>query len=157
MNIKLGEDQENAFNDVKDFIHYSSDISYSIIGYAGTGKTLLIKYIIEYLEKIHKSYVLCAPTHKAKVVLERFTSREGMTLHKLLSLSPMIEIMNLDLKDLKFFIGKEIPLFPRNGIIICDESSMINDELFDLLENKAKSFGCKLIFVGKNIAHVKPI
>ena len=134
MEIKLGEDQINSLNSIKNFIK-SDKLCYSLIGYAGTGKSTLIKEIIDYLEKEWINYILCAPTHKAKVVLERFTNREGVTLHKLLSLSPNIEILNLDFRELQFSMGNK-PLFPYKGVIICDESSMVNDELFKMLEEK---------------------
>lgn len=153
--IILGEDQLKALEAIEDFIN-SDKISFSLIGYAGTGKSLLIKYILNYLEDKYIPYTLCAPTHKAKVVLERFTSREGMTLHKLLSLSPMIEIMNLDFNNLKFTSNFFSNSFPYDSIIICDESSMINDDLYDLLIERCSQFRCKLITVGDK-AQLKPV
>ena len=154
MEIKLGEDQINSLNSIKNFIK-SDKLCYSLIGYAGTGKSTLIKEIIDYLEKEWINYILCAPTHKAKVVLERFTNREGVTLHKLLSLSPNIEILNLDFRELQFSMGNK-PLFPYKGVIICDESSMVNDELFKMLEEKCKQFNCKIIFCGDK-AQLRPV
>ncbi|MDA3855105.1 MAG: AAA family ATPase [Candidatus Woesearchaeota archaeon] len=153
--IILGKDQLGALQSMKDFIN-SSKISFSLVGYAGTGKTALIQYIINYLEDKFIPYTLCAPTHKAKVVLERFTGREGMTLHKLLSLSPMIEVMNLDFNDLKFTSNFFSNTFPYDSIIICDESSMINDDLYDLLTERCKQFRCKLITAGDR-AQLKPV
>ena len=50
MEIKLGEDQINSLNSIKNFIK-SDKLCYSLIGYAGTGKSTLIKEIIDYLEK----------------------------------------------------------------------------------------------------------
>jgi len=154
--IILGEEQQEAIDQITKFINLSLNISFSLSGYAGTGKSFLIKYLVKYLELKNIQYVLCAPTHKAKVVLERFTDRDGMTLHKLLSLSPNIEIIELDFKDLKFLIGKNLSLFPKKGIIICDESSMINDDLFDLLTERCIENKCKAIFVGDK-AQIQPV
>lgn len=145
--LNLGKDQLQTLNLVEEF-STSSEIAFSIIGSAGTGKSLLIKYIIEFLDKTRKQYCLCAPTHKAKVVLERFTGREGITLHKLLSLSPNIELLELDFRELKFVTNKKTPMFPTKGFIICDESSMVSDDLFELLLEKCREYGCKIIFVG---------
>ena len=154
MEIKLGEDQINSLNSIKNFIE-SDKYCYSLVGYAGTGKSTLIKEIINHLEEKWINYILCAPTHKAKVVLERFTNKEGVTLHKLLSLSPNIEILNLDFRELKFNMGPK-PLFPYKGVIICDESSMVNDDLFTMLEEKCKQFNCKIIFCGDK-AQLRPV
>ena len=136
--IILGEEQLQVLNSTYDFIQ-SEETALTINGFAGSGKSLATRYIIEHLEKKRIRYTLCAPTHAAKVVLERFTNRDGITLHKLLSLSPNIEIMNLDFNDLKFITGKSSEHFPVKGIIICDEASMINDDLFDLLIKKHKT------------------
>lgn len=150
----LGEDQVNAINNIKDFLH-SDKLCYSVIGYAGTGKSTIIKEVVDYLEQKWINYVLCAPTHKAKVVLERFTGRSGVTLHKLLSLAPNIEILNLDFRELKFYMGDK-PLFPTDGVVICDESSMVSDDLFTLLEQKCKQYNCKIVFFGDK-AQLRPV
>ena len=71
-------------------------------GFAGTGKTTILNEYIQYLDSVGVNFVLCAPTHKAKLVMEEVTGYEAITVHKLLSLSPNIEIFNLDYKDLKF-------------------------------------------------------
>lgn len=154
MEITLGKEQLLALNEVEKFIN-SNDLSYSIIGEAGTGKSLLIKYIINHLEKNNKGYTLCAPTHRAKVVLETFSQREAITVHKLLSLRPNIEILELDFRELLFKTSKGSS-FPLNEIIICDESSMISDDLYDLLILRAKENNCKLIFVG-DIKQLRPV
>jgi ATP-dependent exoDNAse (exonuclease V) alpha subunit len=155
--MELGIQQKEALDLIIDFFYDNRLRAFSLEGYAGTGKSFLIKYIIEYLETKYKNYVLVAPTHKAKVVLERFTEREGMTLHKLLSLSPNIEILDLDFKYLEFLVkNPKNQMFPTNGIVICDEASMINDDLYDLLLSKAKQFNTKILFVSDK-AQLKPV
>ena len=53
------------------------------------------------------------------------------------------------------------PHIPARGntsfspVVICDESSMINDDLFDLLLEKVKEFRSKVIFVGDR-AQLRP-
>lgn len=153
--IQLGEDQLNTLEKVKHFLK-SDETCYSIVGAAGSGKSLLIKYLIEYLESTRTTYVLCAPTHKAKVVLERFSGKKGVTIHKLLSLSPNIEILELDFRDLRFIKNASLPEFPINGVVICDEGSMIPDDLYDLLEEKCKDFLSKIIFVGDS-SQIMPV
>ena len=43
----LGEDQLNALTSLKYFLN-SSNPAISLIGYAGTGKTTVIKYFLEF-------------------------------------------------------------------------------------------------------------
>ena len=81
MNLQLGEEQEKALSMVKDFIKGRPSPACLYYGSAGTGKSLLVNYIIEYLESNNISYCLCAPTHKAALVLSRFTNRDACTLH----------------------------------------------------------------------------
>lgn len=152
----LGNQQQEAFDQIFQFLA-SSNLSYTLSGYAGTGKSYLIQYLVQKLEHENIPYILCAPTHKAKIVMERFTGRKAITLHKLLALSPKLNIMELDFKDLKFHINTKAQLsFPKGGVVICDESSMINDVLFDLLLEKTEEYGSKTIFVG-DVAQIKPV
>lgn len=153
--INLGTQQKEALEAIKKFIN-SKETFFVLQGFAGTGKSFLIKQVIQFLEDSWLPYALCAPTHKAKVVLERFTDREAMTIHKLLALSPLLEIMHLDFNDLKFIPNKNLNQFPRNGLVICDEGSMVNNDLCDYLIERAESNKCKLLIVGDR-AQLKPV
>ena len=155
MSIILGEEQVKAIESIKTFVS-SSETCISLSGYAGTGKSTIVLQIIEMLEKKNKPYILCAPTHKAKVVLETFTGREGCTIHKLLSLSPNIEIQDLDFRELTFQMRNKVNLIPSGGIVICDESSMINDELYEALKKETKALNSQIIFVGDK-AQIQPV
>lgn len=152
--MNLSKDQADALQYSKIFINSKNKLL-TISGAAGTGKTWLTKHILDYLSDNYINYYLCAPTHRACLVLQQFTNEEVMTLHKLLSLSPLIDIFNLDLKDLKFKLtGKSF--FPSNGILIIDEASMINDELYDLLIEKIQLSDLKIIFIG-DASQLEPI
>jgi hypothetical protein len=153
--MKLGNDQKQALSLILSFIN-SEKIAFTLSGFAGTGKSYLTLKLIEELEKLNINFTICAPTHKAKVVIERFTGREGLTLHKLLSLSPNIQILDLDFRDLKFLNLSKSALFPYNSTIICDEASMVNDELYELLIAKCTENSCKIIFIG-DIKQIKPV
>lgn len=146
---QLGEQQREALDLMERFLLDKSKRAFSLIGAAGTGKSFLMRNLIEYMDsELEMDYALCAPTHKAKLVLSRFADRNAITLHQLLQLSPSIEILALDFKDLKFRVSDRRIQMPRGGVVICDESSMINDDLFDLLIEKCVAFNCKVIFVG---------
>lgn len=156
MIIKLGEEQEQVLNNVQEYIKSGTAPACLYYGSAGTGKSVLVNHIIQFLETNKIQYCLCAPTHKAALVLSRFTNREAITLHKLLSLSPNLDIFALDFNNLLFKMGVSPAEMPYNGVIICDESSMINDDLYEVLVSKCKEFGNKLIFTG-DFAQIQPV
>ena len=144
--IILSADQTDALDKLKDFL-LTKDTSITLIGYAGTGKTTILQDFVYQLESMRYEFVLCAPTHRAKLVLSQSTNREAITLHKLLSLAPNIEIYNLDYKDLMFH-SKGSSQIPHDGIVIIDEASMVNDHIYRLLHKYAEENNSKLIFVG---------
>ena len=147
-NIQLGEQQEEALSMVKNFILEKKDIACLYYGSAGTGKSILVNFLIDWLEENDIPYRLCAPTHKAALVLSRYTDREALTLHRLLALSPKIEIFELDFNNLMFLSRGHSADMPENGVIICDESSMINDDLYETLLAKCKEFNNQIVFTG---------
>lgn len=144
---KLGEEQEKALAKIKDFVKNSKEISFSLFGPAGTGKSLMISYVIKYLVDEGYDYALCAPTHKAALVMRTYTGEDTTTLHSLLALSPKLDIFKLDLRELQFVAGKSTNQIPYHGVVIVDEASMINDDLFDILEEKCSQFNTKVIFL----------
>ena len=143
---KLGEEQQQAFNSIVKFLTESKNVAFSLSGAAGTGKSFMTSYLIDWIEDKGMDYTLCAPTHKAALVMRQYTKRTANTLHRLLALSPNIAILDLDLRELVFVTSKVTNNIPFNGVIICDEASMINDDLFDLLIDKASERNSKIIF-----------
>lgn len=143
--IQLGKEQLKALEKIKTFITDSEDTSFSLTGVAGSGKSTVVGYLIQWLNgKIN--YCLVAPTHKAALVMERYSGIKARTLHSLLALSPNIEIFELDFRELDFKTGESTEI-PRNGVVICDEASMINDDLFDLLEDRCEERHTKIIYI----------
>ena len=155
LNFKLGEEQRNALLSIFTFINSNGFDEYSFMGAAGTGKTACTKLIISYLELHNIPYQLVCPTHKAKKILTNVTNRNVITIHQLLSLKPSIDILDLDMKDLKFTTKTENSI-PYNGVIIIDECSMINDSLFDNIVESCKEKNCKLILQG-DVSQIKPV
>ena len=148
INITLGEQQQEALDMIESFILEKKKPACLYYGSAGTGKSILVNFLIDWLEANDIPYQLCAPTHKAALVLERYTNREAITLHSLLALSPKIEIFELDFNNLMFLSRNDSGNIPRDGVIICDESSMINDDLYETLLAKCKEFNTQIVFTG---------
>lgn len=152
--IVLAEEQVEALERMKNFLNTEEPVLV-LQGYAGTGKTSILNEYIQFLKSTNEDFILCAPTHKAKLVIEEVTGEEAMTVHKLLSFAPNIEIFELDYKDLKFQC-KGFCKIPDNGVVIIDEASMINDEIYKLLLDMCNQYGTKLLFIGDK-AQIQPV
>lgn len=123
----------------------SNDTSICISGSAGTGKSMIVRYLLNTILK-PVPVCLCAPTHKAALVLKDVTGKEAITLHSLLAMSPKLDVLELDFRELGFNMGTNS--IPAKGVVICDEASMINDELYEFLNQKCKDKSCKIIYCG---------
>lgn len=144
--FKLGEEQLQVVDMITNFIKDKKDKACLYYGAAGTGKSVIINYIVQYCEQNGIQYTLCAPTHKAALVMSRYTNKDAITIHKLLSLSPKLDIFALDFNNLLFQSKGYAQEMPYEGVVICDEASMINDDLYDVLLTKCGEFKNQLIF-----------
>ena len=111
-----------------------------ITGGPGTGKTTIIKCIIDIIENMNKDYVLCAPTGRAAKRITETTGKEAKTLHRLL------EITKVNDNDFDSFLNTDIKEV-KSDYIIVDESSMIDIMMMNNLL-KAVNEKTSLIFVG---------
>ena len=111
-----------------------------ITGGPGTGKTTIIKCIIDILEDLKKEYVLCAPTGRASKRIKETTGKEAKTIHRLL------EIVKVDDRDLDALYEIEVKPIEADVIII-DEASMIDCLMMNNLF-KALKPSTKIILVG---------
>lgn len=109
-----------------------------ITGGPGTGKTTIIRCIIEILRARNYSVCLCAPTGRAAKRLAEATGLEAKTIHRLL--------------DLDFTDGKGRFRYNENtkleqDVVIVDEVSMCDEYVFNALIKSIK-YGGRLIMVG---------
>lgn len=141
---KLGREQEAAIEMILRFLKNKKKRTFSLVGAAGTGKSFTISQLLPQLEC---DYQLCAPTHKAAIVMRNYCGREAMTLHSMLSLSPKLDITEFDYDELEFFTTSKPNQIPLRGLVICDEASMINDDLYDLMLERCDAYHSKILFV----------
>ncbi|MCI8362693.1 MAG: AAA family ATPase [Clostridia bacterium] len=132
--IELSEKQKEAIEAVNE-----NNVCI-ITGGPGTGKTTIIKTIIELYKKDGKKPVLCAPTGRAAKRMTETTGEEAKTLHRLLEIGKMEEESKIASVDYEV-----APL--DADIVIVDEVSMVDLFLMNYLI-KALYQGTKLILVG---------
>lgn len=111
-----------------------------ITGGPGTGKTTIIKTVIELYKSQGKKVVLCAPTGRAAKRMTETTNEEAKTLHRLL------EIGKVEDEDKYESVNKEVMPLDAD-IVIVDEMSMVDIFLMNHLM-KALYQGTKLVLVG---------
>ncbi len=157
MKTTLTADQENAKNLIAEWFVNTADKIFVLSGYAGTGKTFLIDYIVRNVLrlKIGEEAVFVSPTGKAAANLVRCGTVAG-TVHSLIYVRDGEEFdvdengEIIEKQELKFI--KRQTIDERIRLIIIDEASMINETvLSDLL-----SFGVKCLFCG-DAAQLPPV
>ena len=139
--ITLNKDQENVIQNLEDFLE-SKDSVFILKGYAGTGKTTLIKGLVEALDNEKKNFLVCAPTGRASKILRNKTGY-GKTIHSTIyDFDNLITINseNDDFAEHSFQFSFPIIKLQENTIIIVDEASMISskeskNELFNFGTN----------------------
>ena len=111
-----------------------------ITGGPGTGKTTIIKCIIDIVKQNKKRFMLLAPTGRASKRMSDSTGEEAKTIHRAL------EVASGDLANISRFVYNENNNF-KTDVVIVDEVSMVDVALMSHL-CKALPRDCKLILVG---------
>ena len=133
-NINLSAKQKEAIQSI------NSNNVVIITGGPGTGKTTIIKNVIDIYKSHGKKVVLCAPTGRAAKRMTEMTGEEAKTLHRLL------EIGKIEKANEFTIMNYEVAPIDAD-VIIVDEASMVDIYLMNYLLNGIYQ-GTKLILVG---------
>lgn len=155
--------QRQLFTKLSAFIlGKNSDQIFVIKGYAGTGKTTIVRSLVQSLPAVNGKTVLLAPTGRAAKVLSNYTKKQAYTIHKKIYYrKPENE------GGLAFTLQQNLH---TDTIFVVDEASMIsssgglNDNGFfgggslldDLIRYVFSGTNCKLIFIG-DTAQLPPV
>ena len=161
----LGHDathsQEEMIEKLAGFIIPGNEMDVMLVnGYAGTGKTTLVRALVRTLDKFSQKYVLLAPTGRAAKVLSSYTGKNAYTVHKKIyrqkSAKDGLGVFVLDRN------------LAANTLFVVDEASMIANQesemkvfgtgklLDDLIEYVYSKEGCKLVLLG-DTAQLPPV
>jgi exodeoxyribonuclease-5 len=130
-------------------------------GYAGTGKTTVVKALVDALPKLGKKTALLAPTGRAAKVLTTYTGKEANTIHR------KIYFANTN-KDGLIVLKLQVN-YHKHTLFIVDEASMIQHAmpvegklavnrnlLDDLFSYVYSGENCRMLFIG-DAAQLPPV
>ena len=130
--------------------------TYILKGYAGTGKTSLVKTLVRTLPALGMRYVLMAPTGRAAKVLSNYTGQNASTIHRKI-------YQAMTFPDGSIRITQAENKY-KNTLFIVDEASMIGEQkefggsslLDDLLGYVFNGENCRLLLIG-DTAQLPPV
>jgi len=174
LKVGLNEDQIAAFDSILEFLDDDADDGFVLKGYAGTGKTFLVKRIIEYIISTYPKVkvAITAPTNKAVRVLQIdnpfnaddassssvfkdvFGGRNRVsysTIHKLLGLKEQISDSGI-----QSFVQDKLndSSITEYAFLIIDEVSMLDDDICRAVMEHSSKVG--IIFMG-DPAQIPPV
>ncbi|MFN4000337.1 ATP-dependent RecD-like DNA helicase [Algoriphagus sp.] len=144
----LNEQQQQAFDQLIEFLELPDQAFFILKGYAGTGKTTLLQQLATYLNDKKITFSLLAPTGRAASVLIAKSGFTAKTMHSELyhfkeidgdadPAKEKTEVADYGQMRLLFEIRK--PDEDDQKVYIVDEASMIGDERND--DSSFASFG----------------
>ena len=123
--LNLSQGQETALTKLEAFLASPVQV-FMLKGYAGSGKTTILKGLVEYLNAVEKDFALMAPTGRAAKVIREKTGQEAFTIHKsIYSYEDMVEIEEGDSFYYYYKIRNNVDVAGK--IFIVDEASMLSD------------------------------
>jgi len=156
--------QEQLMGELAVFLILSwkkSNALFILKGYAGTGKTTVVRAVVNVLPALGKRTVLLAPTGRAAKVLAGYTNRDAHTIHRKIYFAWTNRNGQIELK-----LQKNMH---RHTLFVVDEASMIQQampadgQLFssrslldDLFTYVQSGENCRLMFIG-DIAQLPPV
>lgn len=130
LQFTLTADQAKAVAMLSNFLENRQKNVFLLRGYAGTGKTFLMKGLVEFLKATKRSFALAAPTGKAAIVLSHMTGEVASTIHRMVYNLDKLREYSQDVEGsqtYKFYANIRLNLYPNNTVYIVDEASMIPD------------------------------
>ncbi len=161
--LQLTPSQEEALGKLERFFQ-GSDPVFMLKGYAGSGKTTILKGLVQYLNSISKDFALLAPTGRAAKVIREKTGQEAVTIHKgIYCFDRLVEVNEGDSFFYSYALRNNIDVAGK--VFIVDEASMVSnaksegeffrfgsgfllDDLIEYTRVKEPNVHSKIIFVG---------
>jgi hypothetical protein len=169
-------DQLNAIQKLDQFLLNDTPI-FILKGYAGSGKTTMLKALINYLEGAERKFQLMAPTGRAAKIIHQRTGHLATTIHKgIYNFDKLEELKNSDLEEedtFRYFFKLRTNQDVFQKVFIVDEASMLSNhnshsellrfgsgqllqDLITFSRVQSNSANSKIIFIG-DAAQLPPV
>lgn len=160
--LLLSDDQKKALEEFNLFILDPVDSVFVLRGFAGCGKSTLVRVILDQLPRVIKAarliqmpvaqyhIELTATTNKAAEALAAITGSTVSTIHSKLGLRV---ITDFHTQETKLQISKKATKV-ANTILFIDEASFIDRNLLEMIFKQTSD--CKIIFIG-DPAQLSPV
>lgn len=125
--VKFTEEQKSFFYAVKEYK------TVCLLGYAGTGKSMLQKALVQLMEEAKWSVALTAPTGRASKLLQDYTGKMAATIHSKLGIG--VKKSNgeygeeFDMDERNFDEENKPPYTVNEDVFVSDEFSMTDTEV----------------------------
>lgn len=138
-------DQVNALRMFAVFLKTPEARVGRLTGYAGTGKTTIIKWIRQICDNQQIPVVVLAPTGRAALRVREATNGPAHTIHKWLY-SPHTDMQTGE----TLFGPRPIAEFEdhRDGVVLIDEASMVGRRVWNHLLAVANALNIRILLVG---------
>lgn len=152
-NITLTSDQQNALEAFGSFMADPIETVFLLSGYSGTGKSTLVKYLLEGLPAFMKAVKLINPgakeyevqltatTNKAAEALSQATGMAVITIHSFLGLR-----VHTNYETGVTTLTPKSHLPKEHFLLFIDEASYVDRQLLALVFKLTKN--CKIVFMG---------
>jgi hypothetical protein len=150
MSITLTSCQNRAFERVKQFLSDDENPAIAIVGAAGTGKTTITKYIVDYIADTQNLNIAAvAPTHKARRVMHSMLNKNRFVPIPTLTVASILGKM----REMSYIGSHKYSNGSRQKIdafdcLILDEVSMVSDKDLDAIIEYICEHDKKLIIIG---------
>lgn len=149
--FKFTDDQQNAIDNIIDFIAEPFNPAKYIVGLTGaggTGKTFITKYIINHC-KYSNSVIKCtSSTHKAcRVFSQAIGGKNVDTIQSTFGLRLDLRLEDFNPSNPQFNPMAK-PKLDNIKLLIIDEASMLPAKLVTYICNECKKLNIKILFIG---------
>jgi len=123
--------RQNSLIDELEIFLADNSTCFLLKGYAGTGKTFMMKGVTDCLSANKRTFKIAAPTGRAAKVISQKTKHKAYTIHK--SIYSSKDLKEFKVKDedgtetFKFYYDLKNNEDPTNTVYIIDESSMLSN------------------------------
>lgn len=152
--LQLTSGQQAAYEDFSTFLADDQQQVFVLEGFAGTGKSTLVEFLLSQIHKIFRTLklvnpqfkgrdvMLTATTNKAAEALELIAGQQVRTIHSVIGMR-----VHTDFKTGKSQLVPTPGRDPvRNALIIIDEASYVDSHLLNAIFRRTEN--CKIMFIG---------